>query len=65
MMVRRVLEWDLMGHLQVSAFERADARRGHRSGYEPRSFKARVGALELRVPQVREGTFKMGVLGWD
>ena len=56
--VQRVLEWEMTEHLQAGPHERTDARRGHRNGYKPRSLKTRVGTLELRIPQDREGTFK-------
>jgi transposase-like protein len=44
-------------HLGVSPFERSPARRGYANGYKPKTVKSRVGALELAVPQVREGGF--------
>ncbi len=37
--------------------ERTPARLGYRSGYYPRTLITRVGKLELRVPQDREGRF--------
>ena len=59
--VQRVLEWEMTEHLQAGPHERTDARRGHRNGYKPRSLKTRVGTIELRIPQDREGTFKTDV----
>ena len=59
--VQRVLEWEMTEHLQAGPHERTDARRGHRNGYKPRSLKTRVGTIELRIPQDREGTFKTEV----
>ena len=37
--------------------ERCEARQGYRSGYYPRRLITRVGTLELRVPQDRQGRF--------
>ena len=37
--------------------ERTAARLGYRSGYDTRTLATRVGKLELRVPQDRDGGF--------
>ncbi|TVS19659.1 MAG: IS256 family transposase [Gammaproteobacteria bacterium] len=44
-------------HLNVSAYERSEQRRGYANGYKPKTVKTRVGELRLAVPQVREGGF--------
>lgn len=44
-------------HLGVGAYERSDERRGYANGYKPKRVQTRVGALDLAVPQVREGGF--------
>ena len=59
--VQRLLEYEITEHLQAGPYERTDARKGHRNGYKPRTLKTRVGTIELRVPQDREGTFKTEV----
>src|ERR1700733_12680614 len=38
--------------------ERTPGRLGYRSGYYPRTLVTRVGKLELRVPQDRQGRFR-------
>jgi putative transposase len=43
--------------LQAEKGERAPARLGYRSGYYGRTLITRVGKLELRVPQDRDGRF--------
>lgn len=53
LIVQRVMEEELMRHLGADRHERTPARRGHRNGYKGRSFKTRVGALSLQVPQAR------------
>jgi len=55
--VQQILEAQVSDHLQAQPFERTDERQGYRNGFKPRSLVTRVGTLELRVPQVREGTF--------
>lgn len=55
--VQQVLEAQVAEHLQAQPYERTEERRGYRNGYKPRSMTTRVGTLELRVPQVRDGTF--------
>jgi transposase-like protein len=53
----QVLEAQVAQHLGVDWHERSSERQGHRNGYKPRTMKTRVGELQLRVPQVREGGF--------
>lgn len=55
--VQQVLEAQVADHLQAQPYERTEERRGYRNGYKPRSLITRVGTLELRVPQVRDGAF--------
>ena len=40
-------------HLRAAPFERTEARNGHANGFKDKHFQTRLGALELRVPQVR------------
>jgi transposase-like protein len=55
--VQQILEAQVTDQLQAQPYERTDERRGYRNGYKPRSLTTRVGTLELRVPQVRQGEF--------
>jgi transposase-like protein len=55
--VNQVLEAQMSEHLQAEPYERTLERRGYRNGYKPRQFTTRVGALQLRVPQARDGSF--------
>jgi transposase-like protein len=52
-----VLEAEMTQFLQAERYERTEQRRGHRNGYKPRTLTTRLGTLELRVPQDREGRF--------
>ena len=55
--VQATLEGEMSGALAAQKGERTATRLGYRSGYYTRSLITRVGTLELRVPQDREGRF--------
>lgn len=55
--VQAALEAEMVEALGASKGERAAGRLGYRSGYYTRSLITRVGVLELRVPQDRQGRF--------
>ncbi len=55
--LQTILEAEMTAHLGAGKYERGDGRTGYRNGYKPRSLTTRVGTLELRVPQDRDGTF--------
>src|SRR5215208_6383031 len=59
--VQAILEEEMTAHLGVARYERGEGRTGYRNGYKPRSVTTRVGPLELRVPQDRDGTFSTEV----
>lgn len=56
-LVEATLEAEMTLALGVEKGERSAERLGYRSGYYSRSLVTRVGTLELRVPQDREGRF--------
>jgi transposase-like protein len=55
--VQEFLEAEMQEALGVGKGERSAERLGYRSGYYPRKLITRVGTLELRVPQDRQGRF--------
>jgi putative transposase len=55
--VQAILEAEMTAHLGAGRYERTEGRNGYRNGSKPRTLHTRVGTLELRVPQDREGTF--------
>jgi putative transposase len=59
--VQQVLEAEMEEALQAGKGERTEGRLGYRSGYYSRSLVTRVGRLELRVPQDRQGRFSTQV----
>lgn len=56
-MVQDVLEGEMSETLLANKSERSPGRMGYRSGYYGRTLITRVGKLELRVPQDRQGYF--------
>jgi putative transposase len=59
--VQRVLEAEMDEALQAGKSERNENRLGYRSGYYGRMLVTRVGKIELRVPQDRQGRFRTEV----
>jgi hypothetical protein len=55
--LREVLEAEMREALSAEKGERTAHRLGYRSGYYGRTLITRVGRLELRVPQDRDGRF--------
>ena len=55
--VQEMLEAEMTDALGAGKSERTSARLGYRSGYYTRTLVTRVGKLELRVPQDRDGRF--------
>lgn len=61
--VQAILDAEMEAHLGAGRYERTAGRSGYRNGSKPRTLRTRVGTLELRVPQDREGTFSTEVFG--
>lgn len=59
--LQEVLEAEMNEALGAGKHERTGSRRGYRSGYYERTLHTRVGPVELRVPQDREGRFSTEV----
>lgn len=60
-LVQEVLESEMEEALGAAKSERTAARLGYRSGYYNRTLNLRVGKLDLRVPQDRQGRFQTEV----
>lgn len=56
-LLQEILEAEMTEALGASKGERVASRLGYRSGYYRRQWVTRVGKLELRVPQDRDGRF--------
>ena len=59
--LQQVLEGEMEEALQASKSERTETRLGYRAGYYHRTLVTRVGKVELRVPQDRQGRFRTEV----
>ena len=59
--LQQVLEAEMDEALQATKGERNENRLGYRSGYYGRTLVTRVGKIELRVPQDRQGRFRTEV----
>src|SRR5262249_7754297 len=55
--LQEVLAAEMTEALGASKGERAEGRLGYRSGHYSRSLVTRIGKIELRVPQDRQGRF--------
>ena len=59
--IQQVLEGEMDETVGAGKSERTANRQGYRSGYYGRTLVTRVGKLELRVPQDRQGRFRTEV----
>ena len=59
--VQEILEAQMSELLNAESYERTGGRLGYRSGYYRRHLNTRVGMIELRVPQDRDGRFSTDV----
>ena len=57
--MQEMLEAEMTDALGAEKGERSAARLGYRSGYYSRTLITRVGKLELRVPQDRDGASRL------
>lgn len=57
MLINEAMRLERERYLAVAPYERSPQRTGYANGYKPKTVQSRVGALELAVPQVREGGF--------
>jgi putative transposase len=52
-----LMEHDVEGLVGVGRYERGDGRQTWRNGYRERELKTRLGAMNLRVPKLRQGSY--------
>jgi len=55
--INQVLDAQMTEHLSAEPYARSELRSGYRNGYRVRNLYTRVGHLNLRVPQTRDGSF--------
>ena len=57
MLINQAMLVEREHYLGAKNYERADSRTGYANGFKKKVLKSRLGALELSVPQVRDGEF--------
>jgi transposase-like protein len=55
--VQRLIECEIEGRCGAARHERTEDRTNSRNGYRERQWQTRVGALELKIPKLRLGTY--------
>ena len=60
--LQTLMEHDVEGMIGAGRYERGDGRQTWRNGYRDRELKTRLGALNLRVPKLRQGSYFPGFL---
>ncbi|EYD72840.1 IS256 family transposase [Limimaricola hongkongensis] len=60
--LQTLMEHDVEGLIGAGRYERGDGRQTYRNGYRERELKTRLGALNLRVPKLRQGSYFPGFL---
>ena len=59
--LNQVLESQISEHLGVDIYEHSEDRQGYRNGYRMRQLYTRIGGLNLRAPQTRDGSLSTGI----
>jgi len=59
--LNQILEAQMTEHLGAERYEHSEARCGYRNGSRMRTLYTRVGPLNLRVPQTRDGSFSTDI----
>src|SRR3974390_3212980 len=52
-----LMESDVEGVIGAGRYEHSGERTTWRNGYRARTFQPRLGALQLRIPKLRQGTY--------
>ncbi len=60
--LQTLMEHVVEGLIGAGRYERGDGRQTYRNGYRDRELKTRLGALNLRVPKLRQGSYFPGFL---
>jgi putative transposase len=55
--VQMLMEADVEGVIGAGRHERTSERTTYRNGYRDRSLDTRLGALQLRIPKLRQGSY--------
>ena len=55
--LQRLMEFEVENLTGAAKHERSESRITHRNGYRERGLDTRLGALELRIPKLRQGSY--------
>ena len=56
-LVNEAMQIERSRHLKVEPYERSNERQDYANGFKDKKLKTRVGALDLKIPQVRSSNF--------
>ena len=56
-LVNEAMQIERSRHLKAEPYERSNDRQDYANGFKDKKLKTRIGALDLKIPQVREGGF--------
>ena len=56
-LLNETMKVDREMHLKAAPYERTEQRRGQANGFKPKTLTARLGSLQLEIPQVRDSSF--------
>lgn len=59
--LNQILEAQVSESLNAEPYERSEGRAGYRNGNRVRQLYTRVGPVQLRVPQTRDGSFSTDI----
>ena len=62
LLLNEAMKAERSAHLNAGPWQRTPARCGHANGFKPKTLTTRLGALDLRVPQVRDSDWYPSVL---
>lgn len=60
--LQALMEADVSAQIGAEKYERSEDRLTQRNGYRSRTWETRAGALALKIPKLREGTYYPGFL---
>lgn len=62
LLMNEAMQVERTRYLQANPYERTDERKDYANGFKSKTVKTAIGALDLRVPQTRDGGFYPGFL---
>ena len=56
-LINNAMQVERTNYLQAEQHERTEERKGHSTGFKPKTVKTRIGEITFSIPHVREGGF--------